>query len=75
MVHPVSDRRLHLTLAVDPGSDPITGTVASPDGGEASFVGWVELAALLDELLERTDGDCAPPVSRRGPAAASPRPR
>jgi hypothetical protein len=52
----VSYGRLHLTLTLDPEADPIAGTVACPDGGEAHFVGWVELAALLGGILEQSDG-------------------
>ncbi len=40
-----SDLRLHL----EPGSDPISGSLVYPDGAERSFTGWIELTAALEE--------------------------
>jgi hypothetical protein len=46
----VTERTAKLKLAVDIGSDPITGSVAV--GGETpiSFCGWIELVAAIEEV-------------------------
>jgi hypothetical protein len=48
-----SDARRILTLAVDPGSDPISGRLDDGRGsGEGQeFVGWLELARALESVL------------------------
>jgi hypothetical protein len=48
-----SDARRILTLAIDPGSDPISGRLDDEQGsGEGQeFVGWLELARALESAL------------------------
>jgi hypothetical protein len=48
-----SDARRILTLAIDPGSDPISGRLDDERGsGEVQeFVGWLELARALESVL------------------------
>jgi hypothetical protein len=38
-----------LCLHLEPGSDPISGSLTYPDGAERSFTGWIELTAALEE--------------------------
>jgi hypothetical protein len=47
------DARRILTLAIDPGSDPISGRLDDERGsGEGQeFVGWLELARALESAL------------------------
>jgi hypothetical protein len=45
----VRDRRsVNLSLELEPGSDPIAGRVAGPDGTFAEFTGWLELTQALE---------------------------
>jgi hypothetical protein len=47
------DARRILTLAIDPGSDPISGRLDDEQGsGEGEeFVGWLGLAKALESVL------------------------
>lgn len=38
----------HLKLAVDVGSDPITGSLSVEAGDPKSFCGWIELVAAIE---------------------------
>lgn len=53
----VTQRETHLKLAVDVGSDPITGSVAVGAGTPTSFCGWIELVAAIEGV--RRDSDLA----------------
>jgi hypothetical protein len=44
----VNERATHLKLAVDVGSDPITGSVTVGEGAPSSFCGWIELVATIE---------------------------
>ena len=46
----VTKREKHLKLAVDVGSDPITGSVAVGPGAPTSFCGWIELVAAIEAV-------------------------
>jgi hypothetical protein len=50
----VTERATHLKLAVDVGSDPITGSVEVGGGDPRSFCGWIELVAEIEAA--RYDG-------------------
>lgn len=39
-------QHLHLELDLDP-AEPIAGTLTGDDGVERSFIGWLDLLALL----------------------------
>jgi hypothetical protein len=39
-----------VTLRLDLGTDPISGTLANQHGSERPFWGWLELSGALDEL-------------------------
>jgi hypothetical protein len=65
----VTQRAKHLKLAVDVGSEPITGSVAIGAGAPTSFCGWIELAAAIESA--RHDGDLAAD-DPRGANAAEP---
>lgn len=45
-------RVIKLTLELEAGSDPISGTVRGPGAAE-SFVGWLGLSVALDDLRNR----------------------
>ncbi len=51
----VTEREKHVKLAIDVGSDPITGSVAVGAGAPTSFCGWIELASAIEAV--RYDGD------------------
>jgi hypothetical protein len=44
----VTERATQLKLAVDVGSDPITGSVVVAGGDPRSFCGWIELVAEIE---------------------------
>jgi hypothetical protein len=44
----------HLTLDVDPGSSPLSGSLRDDAGDMRRFVGWMELVSVLQALLEPT---------------------
>lgn len=62
----MNQRATHLKLAVDVGSDPITGSVAIGADAPMSFCGWIELVAAIEAV--RHDGDL---VSSEVPVARS----
>ena len=43
-------RYLHLTLALEAGSDPIVGYVAQDEREGQRFVGWLELMSTLERV-------------------------
>jgi hypothetical protein len=56
---PVTERVTHLKLAVEVGSDPITGSLAVGGGDPRSFCGWIELVAEIEAA--RYNGEAAVP--------------
>jgi hypothetical protein len=52
----VTERATHLKLAVDVGSDPITGSVVVGGGDPRSFCGWIELVAEIEAARYNGDG-------------------
>lgn len=44
----MTERATHLKLAVDVGSDPITGSLVVGAGDPRSFCGWIELVAEIE---------------------------
>ena len=46
----VTQRATHLELAVDVGSDPITGSVAVGGGLPVDFCGWIELVSAIESV-------------------------
>jgi hypothetical protein len=64
-------RATQLKLAVDIGSDPITGSVAVGEGTPTSFCGWIELVAAIEAA--RYDGGVGleePPLASAAAPAA-----
>jgi hypothetical protein len=49
----VNERATILKLAVDVGSDPITGSVAVGAANPTSFCGWIELVAAIEAVRHR----------------------
>jgi len=41
-------RAVTVTLYLDPGSDPVSGTVAVDEEQQRRFQGWIELAHAID---------------------------
>lgn len=46
-------RVIELTLELEAGSDPISGTVRGSGAAEIAFVGWLSLSVALDDLRNR----------------------
>jgi hypothetical protein len=44
----VTERAAQLKLAVEVGSEPITGSLAVEGGDPKSFSGWIELVAAIE---------------------------
>lgn len=38
----------HLHLEIEPGSDPIAGSIGAPDEEPRSFNGWIELTEAIE---------------------------
>jgi hypothetical protein len=56
------DDETHLTLRIDLGADPITGSLGSPDTASRRFSGWIGLAAALEAIraeLAREPDPCS----------------
>ncbi len=49
----MTQRATLLKLAVDVGSDPITGSVAVGAEKPASFCGWIELVSAIEAVRHR----------------------
>ena len=43
---------MHLSLELLPGNEPIKGSLADETGVSRSFEGWIELAAVLEALMD-----------------------
>lgn len=62
----MNQRATLLKLAVDVGSDPITGSVAVGTGKPTSFCGWIELVSAIEAVRHRGElvvGEFAAPNS------------
>jgi hypothetical protein len=73
IVPSVTERATHLKLAVDVGSDPITGSVSVGSGDPSEFCGWIELVAAIEAArydaggaVELAAGALAAPEKRLG---------
>ncbi len=40
----------HLNLAIDPGSEPISGSLSGPNQEPQRFNGWIELVAEIERV-------------------------
>lgn len=49
----MNQRATILKLAVDVGSDPITGSLAVGAGQPKGFCGWIELVAAIEAVRHR----------------------
>lgn len=49
----MNERATILKLAVDVGSDPITGSLAVGAAKPTSFCGWIELVAAIEAVRHR----------------------
>jgi hypothetical protein len=58
----VIERAKQLKLAVDVGSDPITGLVAIGEGAATSFCGWIELVAAIEAVRHGGGSGLAEPA-------------
>jgi hypothetical protein len=43
-------RNARITLELEPGADPIRGSIEHPDGSHQTFWGWLELSAELRRI-------------------------
>ena len=48
----MSDSERTVVVTIEPGSDPIAGTVRDPAGPAVPFVGYVELIAQLERYRQ-----------------------
>ncbi len=48
-------RQLQLWLVLEPDREPIKGSLAGRQGPRRDFEGWMQLAAVLEELMARGD--------------------
>jgi hypothetical protein len=62
-------RRLRLTLELDPDSEPIRGTVTD-QGAQRSFTGWMQLVTAMQAAV---DNAATRSISARGQTAADER--
>ena len=53
----MTERATELKLAVDVGSDPITGSLVVGSGDPRSFCGWIELVAEIEAARYDDVGD------------------
>lgn len=51
-----SVRRLHITLELVPGSDPICGSVRS-EAATRSFTGWMQLITALEAAVQEDNAN------------------
>ncbi len=56
MEQATSSRR-SVTVELDEGSDPLTGSVAGAEGPRREFSGWLELIAALQQAATTTKED------------------
>jgi hypothetical protein len=42
------DEPLRISLEIDPGSEPVAGTIAVAGAAPRAFVGWMELVHAID---------------------------
>lgn len=59
------DQEAEVTVSVAVGSEPIQGTARLPGGEQRRFWGWMELVAIVQEVLEGGSG--APGAGAPGP--------
>lgn len=59
----MSDSERTVVVTIEPGSDPIAGTVRNAAGPAIPFVGYVELVAQLERYRQ---GDAAAPEDPPG---------
>lgn len=52
----MTERATDLKLAVDVGSDPISGSVAVGSGDPQGFCGWIELVAVIEAARHNGGG-------------------
>jgi len=63
----VNDHRMstegnpRITLELEPGADPIRGSIEHPDGSRQPFWGWLELSAELRRVAAGPDARAAWP--------------
>jgi hypothetical protein len=54
--HP-GERPHELRLIVEPGSEPIAGSLRCGDGPQLPFAGWLDLAAAIDRFTRTICND------------------
>ncbi len=62
-----------LDLAIDVGSDPISGSLSVPGGESHRFHGWIELTAAIESVRRERRGGGAPGRGHGPERRASPR--
>ena len=61
------DHEAEVTVSVAIGSEPVQGTARLPGGEQRRFWGWMELVAIVQEVLE--DGSGAPGTGAPDPCS------
>lgn len=48
-------RAIRLSIELDPGAEPLAGTVQIQDEPRRPFIGWIELAHLVEQARSLSD--------------------
>jgi hypothetical protein len=51
------DEPLRISIELDPGTEPLAGTITVPGTEPRTFVGWMELVHAIDHARRARDGD------------------
>lgn len=70
----VEDRSATVTIKLDSAAGPISGLLASDDGSEREFSGWIQLAALIESQRPYLAAPPARGTSRVNRSSGSPGP-
>ena len=54
-------RNPRITLELEPGAEPIRGSIEHADGSRQPFWGWLELSAVLRRVAAWPDAQATPP--------------
>jgi hypothetical protein len=50
------DEPLRISIEIDPGSEPVAGTIAAAGAAPRAFIGWMELVHAIDRVRRRDSG-------------------
>jgi hypothetical protein len=48
--------QLRISIELDPGTEPVAGTITVPGAAPRAFVGWMELVHAIDRARLAWDG-------------------